>query len=234
MSGATADPRAYHHGDLANTLMDRALAHITNDGVQKLSLRALAREVGVSATAPYRHFPSKRCLLAALATRGFRQLERRVRAGAAQAGALAGHEESPGSDPSPALLETRLMAAGEAYVQFAVDEPTTYHLMFGSVIDDFSEYEMLQEAASEAFAAVREILDDMLRAGLGGGLDIHLLGGTIWGGVHGIASLVISNKAVGDQMRGLDPQEPGPLQSINALRMDTGLALRALFAPLLR
>lgn len=228
MTGTVADTGSYHHGDLANTLMDRALAHIAEDGVQKLSLRALARELGVSATAPYRHFPSKHCLLAALATRGFQQLGQRIRTGAEQ---VMTPEQGA---PSASRLEARLMAAGEAYVQFAVDEPTTYHLMFGTVIGDFSEYEMLQEAASSSFVALQEIMEDMLAAGLGGGLDIHLLGGTIWGGVHGIASLVISNKAVGNQLQGLDPQEPGPLQSIDALRTHTGLALRALFAPLVR
>ncbi len=67
-------PAHYHHGDLAGTLMEAALQHIAAEGTESLSLRALAREAGVSATAPYRHFPSKQCLLAALATRGFKRL----------------------------------------------------------------------------------------------------------------------------------------------------------------
>ena len=47
---------AYHHGDLPATLMDLALVHIAREGTEKLSLRALAREAGVSPTAPYKHF----------------------------------------------------------------------------------------------------------------------------------------------------------------------------------
>ena len=61
-TGASAT--TYHHGDLPETLMALALEHIAESGTEKLSLRALAREAGVSATAPYRHFPSKQCLLA--------------------------------------------------------------------------------------------------------------------------------------------------------------------------
>ena len=60
--------------------MSLAIEHIAEEGTEKLSLRALAREAGVSATAPYRHFPTKKCLLAALATRGFDDLyERKVK-----------------------------------------------------------------------------------------------------------------------------------------------------------
>jgi AcrR family transcriptional regulator len=60
----------YHHGNLRAELLDTALQRLHEEGVEALSLRALARSVGVSQTAPYRHFSDKNDLLAALATRG--------------------------------------------------------------------------------------------------------------------------------------------------------------------
>jgi AcrR family transcriptional regulator len=61
--------KKYHHGDLRNTLLELAEEHLGKNGIDKLSLRALARDIGVSQTAPYRHFIDKNGLLAALATR---------------------------------------------------------------------------------------------------------------------------------------------------------------------
>ncbi len=63
----------YHHGNLRQELMELAERHLIEGGVGDLSLRALAREIGVSQTAPYRHFRDKNALLAALATEGFRR-----------------------------------------------------------------------------------------------------------------------------------------------------------------
>ena len=70
----------YHHGELRELLMGLALARIAIDGTEKFSLRALAREANVSATAPFRHFTNKHALFAALATEGFQQLGERVSA----------------------------------------------------------------------------------------------------------------------------------------------------------
>ena len=75
--GAMTQPSAasrYHHGDLRTTLLRAAEAHIALEGTERLSLRALAREAGVSATAPYRHFDDRQALLVALATDGFDEL----------------------------------------------------------------------------------------------------------------------------------------------------------------
>ena len=65
---------SYHHGNLRTALLEKAKEHLIEKGPDKISLRALAREIGVSQTAPYRHFPDKTMLLAALAAEGFKQL----------------------------------------------------------------------------------------------------------------------------------------------------------------
>ncbi|MFK7915631.1 MAG: TetR/AcrR family transcriptional regulator [Pseudomonadales bacterium] len=216
--------QAYHHGDLALTLMDAALLKIERDGVANLSLRALARDAGVSATAPYRHFPSKRCLLAALATRGFRQLTQVMQAAFDAADAA--------SDPADA--SARVITLGVAYLDFACAQPTTYQLMFGSVLDDFSEYESLQTAADEAFQVMNQALATLHTAGVCETFPLTLLSGAIWSVVHGMADLLIGNKARGSQLERIDFEAQGALQSIVALRKDPEGALRMLIEPMLR
>jgi AcrR family transcriptional regulator len=171
--------RSYHHGDLPQTLMDAAVRHIAAEGTENLSLRALARECGVSPTAPYRHFPSKRCLLAAVATRGFRELRESLSA------ALLPED----------ALEAQLLALAGAYVDFAVSNPTTYGMMFGSVIEDFSEYDMLAEAAEGSYAVVRDVLEKLTAEHPRGDRDVDQLAGTVWAAVHGVASLLLNHLA---------------------------------------
>ncbi|MBK7300678.1 MAG: TetR family transcriptional regulator [Moraxellaceae bacterium] len=61
----------YHHGSLREALIAAAILRLQADGMAKLSLRALAADVGVSPTAVYRHFEDKFALLAAIASDGF-------------------------------------------------------------------------------------------------------------------------------------------------------------------
>jgi AcrR family transcriptional regulator len=205
--------QGYHHGDLAETLMEAALLHIAANGTEHLSLRALARESGVSATAPYRHFPSKQGLLAALATRGFRQLEKATRARLDTAMGL----------------EDRFMSVGQAYVDYAVSNPTSYQLMFGSVLADFSAYEELKQASIDCYSVVLEILGELI---LERGLNLTAveLGGVVWAGVHGISSLLIYKDAIP-----IDDDDSGstPQASLAFLRQSPEAALEILFRPLL-
>ena len=70
----SAPTKTYHHGNLRAELLDTAIEQLRENGAEDLSLRALARAIGVSQTAPYRHFADKSELLAAMATRGYREL----------------------------------------------------------------------------------------------------------------------------------------------------------------
>ena len=207
-SDALDEERAgYHHGDLPATLMELALEHIDAHGTEKLSLRALAREAGVSATAPYRHFPTKQCLLAALATQGFEKLR------AYKDAAL---------DPQDPI-EERFVAMGVSYIQFALENPVTYQLMFGSVLADFSQYEMLRTAAERSYEIVDETLSELL-AEVAPDVDVEQFGGVVWASVHGMASLLLTKG-----------QDPGPMpskptRSLAVIKQDPEAALRLLYA----
>ena len=96
----------YHHGDLRGALLRAAAKTLEKQGVDRLSLRQLARKAGVSHGAPYRHFPDRAALLAALAQDGFDRLRER-------------------------LASSRGRAIGEAYVAFALEHPQRFRLMSG-------------------------------------------------------------------------------------------------------
>ena len=221
--------RSYHHGDLPEVLMNTALAEIERVGVQNLSLRALARAAGVSATAPYRHFPSKRCLLAALATRGFRQLDAAIRR---EMALLAPAPEGATADRQQ--LEQRLIAMGLAYLAFAEANPTTYQLMFGAVVDDFTEYEMLSKASAESFQSLAQLVSDILASGGGRGLTQPQLCGAIWSMVHGMADLGFNIGAETQMTKATQSdQKSAPQQAMLAVRRDPASVMRAFLAPLL-
>lgn len=106
--------RAYHHGDLRSALIEAGLSALETTEPGDLSLRQLAREVGVSATAVYRHFPDKRALLGALADAGLALL--------AEAQRVAGESAGGGA--------AGFAATGRAYVRFALAHPGLFRLIF--------------------------------------------------------------------------------------------------------
>src|SRR3546814_12186691 len=112
--------RAYHHGDLRAAVIAAGLKRLAEDAGGELGLRALARDVGVSATALYRHFPDKEALLDALAEEGLRRLgalqaQAWLKAGGGRAG---------------------FKATGIAYVRFAHDAPALFRLSFSRQLPD--------------------------------------------------------------------------------------------------
>lgn len=103
----------YHHGDLRAALVAEGLRLLEESDAEHLSLRGIARNVGVSATAVYRHFPDKHALLAALAHEGGAQLvQRQLTAQEAAGGGRQGFD-----------------ATGRAYVRFALENPALFRLM---------------------------------------------------------------------------------------------------------
>jgi len=110
------EPRPYHHGDLKAALVEAADRLLEREGLNALSLRAVAREAGVSAAAPYHHFKDKNELLLAVAKQGFETMGDYMRKCAE------GIEDT----------KARLNRIGVAYVCFARDHPALYHLMYDS------------------------------------------------------------------------------------------------------
>lgn len=163
----------YHHGDLRPTVLAAAAEAIARDGVAALSLRSLAREVGVTHTAPRHHFGDKRGVLTALAAQGYRLLAEEVSAGVQQGG---------------------LLEAGVAYVEFAQSRPGHFAVMFQPDLVSDDDPELVTERDG-LYAALQGGLAAFLqlRAGSAGGEDGQpaddSLGLAAWSMAHGFATL---------------------------------------------
>lgn len=163
--GATARD-TYHHGDLRAALLTSAMELLEAD--EPFSLRAVARAAGVSPTAPYRHFADREALESALAVDGFVALTH----------ALAAQGEPRSVEDLGGLAVT--------YVEFALDHPAVFKLMFGQECDDSNDERVV------AAGALRELLRDSL-AGVFVAVDDDLAVGA-WGLVHGLAFLHLDGK----------------------------------------
>jgi AcrR family transcriptional regulator len=168
----------YHHGDLRRALLDQALRTIDTDGVEALTLRAAGAALGVSRTALYRHFSSKESLVAAVAREGFRTLR------------LALVEAWEGAGRG----EAGFQAMGEAYLQFAVEHPSHYRVMFGRFVESDARDRELAQEAEGAFQALVDALVDQQRDGSVRRDDPVVLARFVWSVVHGVAMLSIDRR----------------------------------------
>ncbi|RNL86017.1 TetR/AcrR family transcriptional regulator [Halostreptopolyspora alba] len=159
----------YHHGDLRRAVLDRALEVIAAQGAEALNLRAIAADLGVTHTAPRHHFGNRQGVLTAIATEGFTELARRLRA--------------PEAEGQPFL------EAGVAYVEFALARPAHFQVMFQPTLLDDDD-EALAEAEDAAFAVIRDGVAELERAGAVEDAAAAVIAG--WGLMHGVASLALS------------------------------------------
>ncbi|MFD2229395.1 TetR/AcrR family transcriptional regulator [Alkalimarinus sediminis] len=174
--GAQAQP--YHHGNLKQALLDKALDHLRLHGPEKISLRALARDVGVSQTAPYRHFEDKTALLAALATEGFKRL----------------YNVSNFAINIDGTAADALQMSGKAYIHFALDNPELYRLMFGPLLSPDENFGELEEAGANAFNVMVGIVKRGISTGEFVDKDPLLVANSTWAMVHGISSLMLDRR----------------------------------------
>ncbi|AIG74761.1 Hypothetical protein AJAP_09310 [Amycolatopsis japonica] len=164
---STSTKSGYHHGDLRASLLTTAMRML--EAGEQFSLRAVAREAGVSATAPYRHFADRDALESALAAQGLRDLKEDLAQG----------RELPASVEDLAELAV-------AYVDFALRRPALFRLMFGNACDTGSNervqaaadiHELLRLAMTHVFS---EPSDALASAG--------------WALAHGLAYLFLDGK----------------------------------------
>ena len=178
--------RPYHHGALREALLEQAERTVRERGADALSLRELAREVGVSHGAPRRHFPDRQALLDAVAEAGFDRLGVELRAAADGAG-----EE----------FEPRLRATAAAYVRFATRDPALLDLMFAGKHRETTG--ALHEAAENAFAVMLELI---AQGQAEGALELgepERVGLVLFSTIQGIASLVSAGIVQPDQLEAL-------------------------------
>ena len=174
------DRRNYHHGDLRAALVQAGLRLLEERQGDDISLREVARTVGVSATAVYRHFPDKAALLRALAAEGLADLARAqqdafARAGGGKAG---------------------FFATGRAYVRFALDNPALFRLIFSNP----PEQDLMTGEPDKVPEAFRMLLENAaLQAPPDASADaVRLAALDAWAKVHGLAVLMLDGQIPSD------------------------------------
>ena len=162
--------RPYHHGDLQRALVLAALRVLEREGPQALSLRAVAREAGVSPAAPYHHFKDKNELLLAVAEEGFQGLSDALKEGFE-------------SDPRHSLS-----TIGVAYVKYARANPALYRVMYDCSRNEDAMPESTHIDEKSGFQLVKQA---MIRAGADANdyLGLELACVAAWCGAHGVAEM---------------------------------------------
>jgi len=176
----------YHHGALRAALLNAAEAILERDGIAALTLRAAAREAGVSHAAPAHHFGSLSGLLSELAASGFVRFRERMQAEA----------EASGPDPKACVI-----GIGRGYVGFARTCPGLFLLMFRSERLDWSS-PALSVAGAAAFALLTQPESEAETQHASPGLQTLVAATERWSLVHGLATLVIDGRLgpVADRM----------------------------------
>ena len=177
--GATAAP--YHHGNLRAALLEAAGRKIEQAGAAGLSLRELARELGVSHGAPRPHFPDKQALLDALAVQGLERL---------------GDELDAGLGTASGSFDQRLTAFAQIYVRFATQHPALLALMFARK-DDPGRPE-LRAANDRAFAAPSALIAAAIDSGEIDSDDPDRIAMAVLATLQGLAAIIASDM-IGDR-----------------------------------
>ncbi|MDJ0942565.1 MAG: TetR/AcrR family transcriptional regulator [Kiloniellales bacterium] len=166
--------------NLREACLDEALAIIEAEGVEALSLREVARRLGVSHQAPYKHFPSRDHILAEIVARAFESFARHLDA-----------------RPRRADPQDDLAGMCRAYLDYARAHPLQYRLMFGDLLPDLKKHPDMMRQARHAFALLNDCLTRLsARAGAPASESAVALDALfVWSGVHGLARILQSRAA---------------------------------------
>lgn len=172
----------YHHGDLRSALIEEGLAQLDVKAPDAVSLREIARNVGVSATAVYRHFPDKAALLDALCGVGGERLAEAFQEAMSEA-----------TDQRAAFR-----AMGRAYVKFALRNPSIFRLMMTQARKSDGERNALADATAKPFGMLSETLN-MLMPADASKTDRKIRRLQAWSMVHGLAMLMLDGQVPADE-----------------------------------
>ena len=160
--------KTYHHGDLRGALIKAALRDAEQGGAESISIKALAKELGVSQPAPYRHFADREALLAAVTAEAFREFSAMLREAMARSS-----------------KQSKLSRLAQATLDFGLKRNGVYRLMFVSrTVSCAARGSELHTATNETFALVLEALE---APAVGYLRERHAL--KIWAALHGVVML---------------------------------------------
>lgn len=171
--------RPYHHGSLEAALVDVALDVVESEGIEAVVLRDLARTIGVSASACYRHFPSREHLVARVAQIGREHLAEAL---------IAARGTVPSAGPLKQRAFRHLGAIGHAYVRFAIDNPNLF-------VAAFAQCDVAPERPDDpsAWGVLDDTVAELVSTGAIPRSRRHDAPLIAWSGVHGLAQILTSS-----------------------------------------
>lgn len=173
------ETKTYHHGDLRNVLTKVAAKMIEKRKDVSFTLREVSAKAGVSHAAAYRHFASKRDILAAVAETGFAGMQL---------------EFAKAARENPHDVRAELLAQGEGYVRYALAHPGHFRVMFHSELADLKDYPDLQAIAGRSFNSLLDCVARGVEKGVFAKRDPMELAVMAWSTVHGLATLLIDGR----------------------------------------
>lgn len=183
------DKGTYHHGNLADSLLDAVDEIASQFGLEAVTLRACAKKIGVSPSSAFRHYSDKRDLLTAFATRALRQLASELSAATEKASEV-------NKDTDSTTSADALVAVGLAYISFAIDKPAFFRAMWN---------EETLYTNDESYVAAADKLGSYLKGGFADAIvdtDPDSLSSEeliAWSSVHGLANLFVDGP-IGKQL----------------------------------
>lgn len=175
--------KPYHHGNLAESLLDAVDEIATQFGLEAVTLRACAKRVGVSPSSAFRHYADKRALFTAFATRAIHQLAQ------AMSDAKARVEEEGGNE---------FFAVGMAYISFALDKPAFFRAMWREE-SIYAQDEEYLKAANSLAAYLKEGFVSTIEDDDPNAFSPQEL--LAWSAVHGLANLFVDGPVGSDKTR---------------------------------
>ncbi|MBL9039624.1 MAG: TetR/AcrR family transcriptional regulator [Archangium sp.] len=160
--------------DLRARVLQASVELVGEAGVAGLSLREVARRAGVSHQAPYHHFADKEAIVAALVELGFSLMADRMEA----------------ADGKGTVVQ-RLAKAGRVYVDFALEQPVYFRLMFRPELVDLSAHPSAAAAGERAMAILRGLITERLQHHRPSPKKLEAMVSMHWSLVHGLASLLL-------------------------------------------
>ena len=190
----TKSSKSYHHGNLKQELILCACRLCEEHGYESLSMRSIAKESGVSQTAPYRHFDTKESLYACVAMEGFKKLS-----------------AATNIDISKKVTKDNMVKTGINYINFGLGNANTYDLMFGTAVGDLSNYPDLLDCANGTYENMKLSFSKLAQDSED---VIAYKCITLWSMLHGLVG-ILRKVAVVDNM---DPeQDHGPIKSASLI-----------------
>jgi AcrR family transcriptional regulator len=178
--------------DSRERILKVAVKLITKEGLATLSMREVARRAGVSHQAPYHYFENREAILAAIAEEGFNKFN-------------AALESASGSN-----AVARLIAAGRAYIGFALSHPAHFQVMFRPELVNLDKYPSALAEANRGFGILQSLINVVVKEKFMPASRAHGMVILSWAFVHGLSGLLLEGplaRRAGDDLKSNDDIE---------------------------